>query len=332
MIDQKMRKFVQSYINIDTKINDLWNLCSILKSTYGEDAGKINIRDLFCVTVEPKPVELLVPRRPIGLGVEVKWSPDAVDNIIRERERKVVKPAVEPGVLSGHKCNKPWCGTCQPDVFSDGFKKAVVAHKEKCGALLLQTIYNELRNKIFIASEIMSKKDCIHEAFQNAGLSLECVLKTWTPVNMGLVLHGLAGKAINGLVLEEVKDRKRWTHYRIRQVDEQRKPSFEEARKAQATRNPPSPRTWENSGITGMETKPPPAENAYYNAKDYRSFAARILDLYRPGERFTIEDVRLILKKNITAIDFGRIKMTKIMKGRLRGAGYEGNKGIYEII
>jgi len=156
MIDSKMRQFVQSYINIDTKINDLWNLCSILKSTYGEDAGKINIRDLFRLAVEPKPVELTVPQQPIGLGVQAKCDPGMVaENVIRDRERKI------------------------EDTYA------------KCVTQLMDTLTRVFGETSFTARDVINRKCYIQDAFTGAGLPVETVIKDWSVMTVVGVLRKL---------------------------------------------------------------------------------------------------------------------------------------------
>ena len=308
MIDSKMREFVQSYINIDTKINDLWSLCSILKSTYGNDAGKINIRDLFRLAVEPKPVELPVPRQPIGLG-DVKFSPDTVDNIIRDRERKAEKkPPAEPGVLSGHKCNKPWCGTCQPSSVID-FEGSSEAHEAKCGALLLRVIFNDLGDRIFVVGDIIAKKDRIYEAFQHAGISMECIIKIWAPVNIGLALHDLVGKPIHGLVLEVTKDRQRASHYCIRRVTEEKE----------------NVRTWPE--VPSEEKFPkslPPLKNRRMNALESNQCLRVLWDrrkLHPNG--YDLDTARKVLnKQDMTCYEWKEVCEKKIRSKTIPGMKY----------
>ena len=293
MIDQKMRNFVQSYINIDTKINDLWNLCSILKSTYGEDAGKINIRDLFRLTVEPKPVELPVPRQPIGLGVEVKWSPDTVDDIVKERERKL---------------------SSETEIHV------------KSSRLLAETLLKLFGLGYFRVNGVIANRHIIERTFTDNNLPLKVLVADWHPVNVEIALRNLierwCGTELN---LREETDKKA---FRFSLVSA--KADFEKAREAQVARNPPAPRKWDTIDTKGIEKKSPPMKNSFHSSESYNNIAERIFVHF--GKDFTIEDVRDELHVEITADDFGIIRKTGSLRRCLRRVGRDGNTGIWRIV
>jgi len=276
MIDSKMREFVQSYINIDTKINDLWSLCSILKSTYGNDAGKINIRDLFRLA----PVELPVPRQP-------------VDNIVRNRERRL----------------------------SSGTDTYV-----KSSRLLAETLLKVFGLGYFRVSGVIANRSIIDKVFSDNNLPLKVLIVDWHPVNVEIALKNLVkrwcGTELN---LREETDKKA---FRFSLVSA--KADFENARKAQAARNPPSPRKWDDIDIKGIEKKSPPMKNSFHSAENYKNIAERIFSHF--GHDFTIDNVRDELHVEITADDFSIIRGTNPLRKHMRRVGIVGNMGVWRIV
>ena len=316
MIDQKMRTFVQNILDGELKIKDLVKVRDALVLIYGASADDIPLRSLLLVGNKAPPVELPAQRQPIGLGVEVKWSPDTVDNIIRERERKVVKPATEPGVLSGHKCNKSWCGTCQPNV--DTYVK--------CSKLLAETLLKLFGLGYFRVNGVIAERSIIEKVFADANLPLKDLICTWAAVDVEIALKNLVkrwcGTELN---LREETDKKA---FRFSLVSA--KADFEKAREAQAARNPPSPRKWDDIDTKGIEKKSPPMKNSFHTAESYNNIAERIFRHF--GRDFTIDDVRDELHVEITAEDFARIRDAGSLRRCLRRVGRDGNMGVWRIV
>ena len=83
--------------------------------------------------------------------------------------------------------------------------------------LLLQALYDELGDRLFVVKDVLDRQRIIRTTFHDAGIPSETVIKSWDPTSVGLALHKIEGGfTTTGLMLESAgKNRRGGTQYRI---------------------------------------------------------------------------------------------------------------------